>query len=83
MKLGETASIDYSFQVRKSKLGILHAGDVFVYRSKLWEVVNPVQGGGKLIRTLAGVDNSPMVKPSKTLVQHIIKSKKQKNIQKF
>ena len=76
MKINEEVNINYTFRVKKTRLGKLHAGDIFLYGGIIWFVLNRVEGGGKLVRTLTGKSHRSMVKPAKTLVQLIIKAKK-------
>ena len=76
MKLGDEKDVNFTFCVKKTRLGRINAGTPFLYKGKLWIVLNRVQSGGKLIRTLVGEEHESLVKSSNTIIQHIIRSKK-------
>ena len=76
MKLGEEKDTEFVFRVKKTRLGRINAGTPFLYKGKLWVVLNRAQTGGKLIRTLVGEEHESLVKSSNTIIQHIIRSKK-------
>lgn len=76
MKLGDEKDVNFTFRVKKTRLGRINAGTPFLYKGKLWIVLNRVQSGGKLIRTLVGEEHESLVKSSNTIIQHIIRSKK-------
>ena len=54
MKIGDTAVLKYEFNVRRIKLGRINSGAVFLYRKRLWIVLNPIAGSKKFVRTLEG-----------------------------
>ena len=76
MKLGDEKDVNFTFRVKKTRLGRINAGTPFLYKGKLWIVLNRVQNGGKLIRTLVGEEHESLVKSSNTIIRHIIRSKK-------
>jgi len=76
MKVGEEKDMTFGLRVKKTHLGRLNAGTPFVYKSKLWVILNRADGGGKLIRTLVGDSHETAVKPSNTIVRHVVGSKK-------
>ena len=78
MKLGDEKDTCYKLRVKRTRLGRLNAGTPFEYKGKLWIVVNRGDCGGKFIRTLVGDSHESCVKPSATIVNHIMKSNKQK-----
>ena len=76
MKLGDEGDVSFTFRVKKTRLGRINAGTPFLYKGKLWIVLNRAEGGGKLIRTLVGEEHVSAVKPSSTIIRHIVRSKK-------
>ena len=72
MKLNTLGKLNSEFGVKRVKTGQLNAGGVFLYRRRLWIVLNPCQhGGGKVVRTLEGAEHVVKMLPSKTLVWRI------------
>ena len=76
MKLGTNGVLECHFGVKRARLGSVNAGGVFLYRRRLWIVLNPCQTqGGKLVRTLEGAIHKSQVLPSKTAVWYLDTSK--------
>jgi len=78
MKLGDEKDVEFIFRIKKTRLGRLNAGTPFEYKGKLWIVINRGDSGGKFIRTLVGDSHESCVKPSATIVRHVVRSKKTK-----
>jgi hypothetical protein len=57
--------LSYAFNVERTTVGRVNSGGVFLYRRRLWTVLNPIQSvNGKLVRTLEG--NSHQAKTMKS-----------------
>lgn len=76
MKINEEGNLDYTFRVKKIHLGRLSPGEIFWYKRKLWIVLNRVEGGGKLVRTLTGVHHQSNIQSPTSLVHHVLSGKK-------
>ena len=72
MKKPKNAILNYDFKIKKTTLGRVNSGGVFLYRNRLWTVLNPAQAkGGKFVRTLEGTFHKSRIMPSKTNVYFI------------
>jgi hypothetical protein len=62
-------NLKYNLELEQTTLGHANAGRVFIYRKKLWIVLNSVKKGTKLVRTVGGTHHKSKVMPSKTKVK--------------
>lgn len=76
MKGKKNRSLSRKLGIRKTQVGRLDAGTVFLHQDDFWIVLNRSMSGGKLVRTLIGDYHSSLILTSETEVEKVISIKK-------
>ena len=63
--------LNCEFSLDLLRAGSVDPGGLFYYKRRLWMMVNPVQGGQRLIRAVATQDQDPHVICRETLVRRV------------